>query len=189
VNDRNSTFLAASTWWRLPFLRGAAIGVLALAVSAINAAAQETPPAADTIPPPLKHLSKSERSQLDAETDVKKRTVLALGLMEGRLSESERLTSEDKFDEMYLELGGFHAIMDDTLKFLVRKNPDDNKTLNNLKRYEIGLRSFIPRLEKIRSQLPSNYDPYVKALVKYIIEAREKALSPFFGTNVVPDEK
>jgi hypothetical protein len=150
---------------------------------------QETPVGAEVAPPPLKLLAKTEAAQLHGETDVKKRTRIALEFMEGRLAESERLGSDGKFDEMYSQLGCFHAIMDDTLQFLVKHDTDSGKILNNLKKFEIGLRSFVPRLEIVRAQLPPNYEPYVRALVIYIGDAREKAIAPFFGTTVVPGEK
>jgi hypothetical protein len=133
----------------------------------------------DIAPPPLKLLSRDEREKLNAVADLKKRSQLALDLMDARLKTSETLWNESRYEEMYAQLGGFHAIMDDTVRFLVRQ-PDNAKTLYSLKRFEIGLRGFIPRLQAIRSQLPYSFDPYVKSLIQYISEARDKATAPFF---------
>jgi hypothetical protein len=78
--------------------------------------------------------------------------------------------------------------MDESLAFLTSQDKDRNKVLYNFKRLDIGLRAFMPRLETIRRDLPSRYDPYVKKLVKFISEAREKALEPMFGNTVVPGQ-
>ncbi len=138
-------------------------------------------------PPPLKQLSKSEKDQLDAQTNVKDRTKLALELMTVRLKKAEDLGANEGFDEMFTELGGFHALMDNTLTFLIKGNPNDGKVLNNIKRFEIGLRTFMPRLERIRRESPMKYETYVRNLMKYLRDARTKAVEPFFGTTVVPD--
>ncbi len=163
--------------------------VILPAFFAFNVSAQEIRIVGEVAPPPLKLLAEDEALQLHGETDVKKRTRIALELMEGRLVESEQLGEKGKFEDMYSELGCFHAIMDDTLQFLIKRDTESGKILNNLKKFEIGLRSFVPRLEIVRAQLPSNYEPYVRTLIKHIADAREKAIAPFFGTTVVPDEK
>ncbi|MEO6587995.1 MAG: hypothetical protein ABIP06_01595, partial [Pyrinomonadaceae bacterium] len=98
-----------------------------------------------TAPPPLKILSKEEGKQLAAETDIKKRTKLALDLMEIRLKKAEQLNSQQQFTEMFNELGGFHALVDKTLDFLDRNDNGGGKVLNNFKRIEMSLRAFLPR--------------------------------------------
>ena len=42
----------------------------------------------------------------------------------------------------------------------------EGKQLNSLKKFEIGLRSFTTRLEIVRRDLPSNFDPYLKTCLK-----------------------
>lgn len=141
----------------------------------------------DTAPPPLKIVSKEETRQLNAETDIKKRTKLALDLMETRLKKAETLNSQQKYSEMFDELGGFHALMDKTLDFLDRNDDGGGKILNNFKRLEINLRAFLPRLELIRRDLPARYEFYVRDLAKNVRRARSKAIEPFFGQTVVKD--
>ena len=138
----------------------------------------------------MKQLSKDEKQKLADETDVKHHTTTALELMGHRLENAEQLNSTRHFDEMYKELGGFNALMDAALKFLTSqdKDRDKNKVLNNFKRLDIGLRAFLPRLEIIRRDLPPQYEPYVRSLIKFINEAREKALEPLFGNTVVSDK-
>lgn len=137
-------------------------------------------------PPPLKILSKTEKKQLDEVTDLKKRTILALELMDAKLKKIEELDNQNEFAKMYEELGGFHALMDYTLNFLYRNNAN-RKNLNNLKRYEMGLRTFPPRIEVIRRELPIKYESYLRELLKIIRDTRSKAIEPFFGNTVVPN--
>jgi hypothetical protein len=141
----------------------------------------------DEAPPPLKILSKEEKQALAAEPEVKKHTTVALELMARRIENAERLNTAEKFDEMYKELGSFNAIMDDALKFLTKQDSDRGRVLNNFKKLEIGLRAFQPKLEVIRRNLSSQYEPYVRKLIRFIHEARAKAIEPFFGNTVVPD--
>ncbi|MCY7375227.1 MAG: hypothetical protein LH472_04560 [Pyrinomonadaceae bacterium] len=141
----------------------------------------------EEVPPPLKLLSKEEKSALEAQTDVKKRTILTLELMEARLVKAETGKTKEEFREMFNELGGFHALMDNTLNFLNRNNANSGKVLNNFKRIELSLRKYINRLELIRRDLPLEYEPYVRRLVKYVREARTKAVEPLFGETVLPN--
>src|SRR5215213_7706774 len=77
-----------------------------------------TQEAEDVAPPPLKLMSKDEKTRLNGETEPKSRTNLALDLMNQRLTHAEDLDSKNHFPEMYRELGSFHALMDDTLGYL-----------------------------------------------------------------------
>ncbi len=150
--------------------------------------AQEPNPL-DVAPPPFGLVSKSERSQLDALAEAKKRTKLALELMDLRIKKSEELHARQDFDEMFKELGGFQALVDDMLRFLTRNDNDSRKILDNFKRFEIGIRGFRPRLEIIRRDLPSRYEVYVRNLIKYLRDARTRAVEPFFGDTVLPNRK
>ena len=141
----------------------------------------------DAAPPPIRVISKEEQQLLAAETAVKKHTSIALELMSKRLDNAESLNSAGRFDDMYSELGSFHALMDDALHFLIKQDTDSGRVLNNFKKLEIGLRAFQPRLETIRRDLSSRYEPYIRTLIKYIHEAREKAIEPMFGKTVVRD--
>lgn len=154
--------------------------------SALTVSAQENEQR-DTAPPPLKIISKEETRQLNAETDIKKRTKLALDLMEIRLKKAENLNSQERYSEMFDELGGFHALVDKTLDFLDRNDNGGGKVLNNFKRVEISLRAFLPRLELIRRDLPERYELFVRDLAKSVRKARARAIEPFFGDTVVKD--
>lgn len=137
-------------------------------------------------PPPVRAMNSSERTQLDNQQGLKERTKLALALMSTRLSKAEELNAKSEFAAMYNELGGFHALMDDTLEFL-ESAPRKDKTLDNLKRFEMTLRGFAPRLALIRREAPQEYDHYVRVLLRYLRDARSKAIEPLFGNSVVPN--
>jgi hypothetical protein len=166
-----------------------------LVVSLFAAAAIAQPPDDEDIefdpnaaPPPVRAMSSTERTQLDAQQGLKDRTKLALALMSSRLSKAEELNAKNDHTAMYSELGGFHALMDDTLEFL-EAAPRKDKTLDNLKRFEMTLRGFAPRLALIRRESPPEYDHYVRVLIKYLRDARSKAIEPLFGNQVVPSRR
>lgn len=149
--------------------------------------AQEAAPG-DT-PPPPKVISKEEKARLEAQSDLKKRTKLALELMDARMTAAEQFHNKVELDAMFVELGAFHALVDYTLDFLNKVDKESGKALNNFKRFEIGLRTFAPRLEIIRRDIPLKYEFYVRSLAKYLRNARAQAVEPLFSDSVVPIKK
>ncbi|MEP6787435.1 MAG: hypothetical protein ABJB40_03325 [Acidobacteriota bacterium] len=143
----------------------------------------------DLAPPPLKLISKDERARLDSETDVKSRTKLELEMMNLRLAEAEKLNASENYDGVFRELGAFHGLMDDGLDYLIKRDTGSGKVLDNFKRLEIALRGFGPRLEVIRRDLPIKYEDYLRRLIKYVRDARSKAIDPQFGYTVLPGQK
>jgi hypothetical protein len=167
------------------------ISVIAVLLLGITSAALGQPPEDDVdhAPPPLKILNADEKSRLRAETEVKRRTKLGLELMDARLKRAETFDTAENYDEMFFELGAFHGLMDDMLGFLNKSDRDSDKVLNNFKRFEIGLRGFITRLEMIRHDLPLRYELYVRNLARNLRAARARAIEPLFDDTVVPDKK
>jgi hypothetical protein len=151
--------------------------------------AQQPDDTLEGYPPPLKIIPKEEKNLLNAETDPKRHTGLALQLSEAHLEKAEELNGKSDFVHMYSELGAFNAVIDEVLQFIERHDDGGGKILNSSKKLEIGLRSYAPRLETIRRDLPVGYEPYVKSLIKTVRNARSKAVEPFFGTSVVPQPK
>jgi hypothetical protein len=143
----------------------------------------------DLAPPPLKLLSPDEKNRLASETEVKRRTKLALELMDARLRQAETLDAAENYDEMFVQLGAFHGLMDNTLEFLNKSDKDSNKVITNFKRLEIGLRGFNPRLQMIHHDLPIRYEHYVRNLIRYLRTARARAIEPLFDDTVLPDKK
>lgn len=165
-------------------LRGIAV-VLAALVSTFVFASLVIAQSDDVPPPPLKMMSKTEKAELATKTEPKERVNLALQFMEARLKSAEKDRIDENYSVMYAELGGFDAIMDSTLDYLLHSNANEGRRLNSLKKFEIGLREFVPRIEGIRRETPLNFEPYLKSLLKYISDAREKAIAPFFSNTVV----
>ncbi|CAN5470490.1 hypothetical protein BH10ACI3_BH10ACI3_11690 [soil metagenome] len=151
---------------------------------AFTASAQDDPP--ETAPPPLKVMTKDERGRLDAAPDMKARVKLSLAMMDARIIAADKYRTGDDFEGVYRELGGFHALMDDSLDYLHRLDTGSGKVLDNFKRLEIGFRGFAPRLETIWSEMPLKYEDYVRKLLRYLRDARTKALEPQFGDSVLP---
>ncbi|HXF42702.1 MAG TPA: hypothetical protein VNK26_03105 [Pyrinomonadaceae bacterium] len=133
-------------------------------------------------------MSKNEGQTLFAENSPKDRVNLALKFMDQRVSQAESLAKSGDYMGMYDQLGAFQAIMDDTLNYLLRQPQQKGNVLDALKKYEIGLRKLAPRIGVILRELPPNFDPYVRLLLKYIRDARSKAVEPLFGDTVVPNQ-
>ena len=140
----------------------------------------------DSVPPPSKVIDKAEKAKLDEVTDEKDHTILALAYMDAHLKQAEKFFGAQDYYNLYVELGAFHYLMDNTLDFLLRRNTGSNKMRSNLKRYEIALRAFAPRLELIRREVETKYEPYILKLLKSLRETRTKAIEPLFGDTVVP---
>lgn len=140
-------------------------------------------------PPPLKFVTKDEKDRLEGQADLKAKTKLALELMNERLVEGERLNSAGNFDGLFRELGRFRGLVDYTFGFLGKAGSADKKVLDNYKRLEISLRSFMSRVEVIHRELPVKYEEYVRGLMKYLRVARTKALDPQFSDTVLPGVK
>lgn len=137
-------------------------------------------------PPALKIISKEEKSALAGISDVKDRTKLALDFMEARLKKAETLNTEESFGDLLSELGSFHALMDDALKYLNRNGDGSGKAMSTFKRFEMALRAFMPRLELIRRELPDSYEYHVRKLLRTVRDTRSKAVEPFFSTTILP---
>ncbi len=166
--------------------RIAMIAAAAAFASAEAAAQNNEIPAA---PPPLKMISDAERSRLDREKGVKGRTKRSLELMEVRLDNAEAAIRTEDFDKAFSELGVFHALVDDALGFLYDSDTDKRKVQFNFKRFEIGIRSFTPRLELIRREMPLTHETYVLSLIKQLRDARTRATEPLFGETVLRDNE
>lgn len=158
-----------------------------------NASAQGMTVASQTAfnevaPPPLAILSKDEKTALEADPQAKSRTSLTLTLMEARLKAAEQHYSGEDYVSMYKELGGFQALLENQLGFLLRSSGTSNKAVTSLKKFEISLHAFAPRIEILRREVPTAYEPYLKSLLKNLSEARERALEPLFGSAGQPDQ-
>ena len=156
-------------------------------LSGVNVLAQEEEIPANLAPPPVKVISKEELSALGGLNDVKDRTKLAIDLMEARLKKAETLNTSESYTDCLNELGSFNALMNDTLKFLNRNDDGRGKVLTTFKKFELALRTFMPRIELIRRELPDDFEFHVRSLLRTVRDTRAKAVEPFFSTTVVND--
>ena len=143
----------------------------------------------EPIPPPVIVVTKNEREKLDAARDSKERIKLSLDMMNSHLLAAEKYNTDQNFDAMFRELGGFHGLLDNAMAHLERQNQESAKVLDNYKRLEIGLRGFSTCLEGIRRDMPIRYEDYVRKLLIHLRDMRTKAAEPFFRDLVVPNTK
>lgn len=165
--------------------------VVLLAVCTLSSEllAQQGEPSIDELaPPPLKMFSAEERQQLEASTNIKKRTQLSLDLMEARILKSEKLASESAYKDSLRELAGFQALVENSLDYLHKTDAGGKKADGSFKKFEMYLRKQVSRLEIIRRAMPFKYGYYVQKMMKAVREARAKAIEPLFGDSVVAEE-
>lgn len=136
--------------------------------------------------PPMKFVSRSERTQLSATRDAKSRTRATIELAEARLARAEQLTAEQNYNAASGELGIYQGLIEDALDFLGDITKNDNKLRDTYKRLELALRTHCMRLEAIRRATPSEYAVHVKAICECARNARSEALNSFYGDTVVP---
>lgn len=141
----------------------------------------------DIVPPPLNIITKEEKKQLDAETKMKDRTILALELMENRLLKSAEFAGKDKYRNSLDELGGFQALVRNTLNYL-KQFEHQKSSLKNFKRFEMTLREFLPKLELIRREMPLEYSYHVRQMMKFVRDTRTRAIEPMYGNTVISEK-
>src|SRR5882724_10871294 len=95
------------------------IAAICLAFLGATVKAQEPPVQQLTAPPPPKVISRDEREQIDASKDSKARIKLILTLAENHLLAAEQFTSHPNFEAASGEVGKYHALIDEALKFAV----------------------------------------------------------------------
>jgi len=150
--------------------------VITLLSASVNAATAE-------FPPPIKTLSESDQRFLEAAPNISERLKRASSLMSARLSAAESAVANGDEIRMFFELGIFHGLVDDTLLKLLQYDGKKRTSvqLSNLKRFEMILRSFPPRIELIRRRtFDPDFDSYITSLQSDIRDARSRALDPMF---------
>ncbi len=138
-------------------------------------------------PPPMKFVSRDERSQLNAK-DAKSRIRTTLELAADHLAKAEAFTSQGKFDQASEELGGYLGLLDDARSFLATMNPSKNSTRDLYVHFEIGLRKLPPRLAVMRRSTPADYAGNLKAAEEYTKDTRSEVLDKFYGHTVLRED-
>jgi hypothetical protein len=132
-------------------------------------------------PPPLKSVSRDERSQMDSARDTKMRLRTTMEMAEARLIRAEQLAAGQQYDAACDQLGSYQGIIENLLSYLNQREPRKNKIRDILKRFELALRAQSPRIEAIRRVTPSEHAVNVKAILDFSYRARTEALNSFFG--------
>ena len=161
---------------------------LLICVLSLSALAQQPRSPQLPAPPPMRFVSREERSQLNA-TDPKARLRTSMALAENRLSRTEEYTSLRKFDQASEELGGYLGLLDNLRAYLGSMNRDKGGTRDLYRHLEIALRAHIPRLAVMRRTTPAAYAGNLKAAEEYVREARSDALDSFYGHSVLREDQ
>jgi hypothetical protein len=137
-------------------------------------------------PPPMKFVSRGERTQLAGARDAKSRTRATISLAEARLTRAEQLTAGQQYEAASAELGIYQGLVDDALDYLdsVEKKKKSRDVYKNL---ELALRAHCARIEAIRRMTPAEYAVHVKAICEHARNARTEALNAFYGDTVIRD--
>ncbi|KXK03426.1 MAG: hypothetical protein UZ17_ACD001001235 [Acidobacteria bacterium OLB17] len=139
----------------------------------------------DSAPPPLLVASKEELARILAPEDNRDKAELSLEALSAHLSKAEAASSAGDLELAYKELGQFCAIMHRTLSALLVYDARGRQDLRALKKYDIGLRKFLLRLENLRAEMPARYEDFAVKTIHYLQDTRDAALKPMFADNVV----
>jgi len=139
----------------------------------------------DSAPPPLLIASKDELARILAPRDNDDKAKLSLDSLETHLANAEASNAAGDLDAVYTELGRFCAVMQRTLSALLVYDSSGHQDLRALKRYDIGLRKFVRRLENLRGELPASHEGFAVKTIHYLQDTRDAALKPMFADNVV----
>lgn len=143
-------------------------------------------------PPPMRFVSRTERTQLDQTRDAKSRLKATIKMAEERLARAEGLTGQKAFDEASEEIGGYLGLIGDMRQFIGTLDRDKGSTRDINRHFEIAVRPHIPRLAVLRRSTPANYSVHLKDAEEYIKDTRSEALDSFYGHSVLrepPPEK
>ena len=158
-------------------------------VQAANAQDPQPSPTPLTAPPPFKMIVKEERAQLDQTTDASKRLKLTITFAGAHLTNAEQHTSRENYEAASTEVGMYHALIENALKFLSTFKRDSNKTRDLYKRLELALRADGPRLTAMRRITPLEFAVWIKHVEDFARDGRTEALNSFYGHTVVRDQK
>jgi hypothetical protein len=157
----------------------------ALCVPALGA--QDPRVQEQTAPPPLKIITRPERSQLNESKDQKARVKTTIELAETHLANTETATSQHNYDKAAAEAGMYWALVEDAFSFMKTMDRDSNRRRDLYKRLELALRAHGPRLSTIRRSTPVEYAVWIKEIEDFARKGRTEALNSFYGDTVIHD--
>jgi hypothetical protein len=136
-------------------------------------------------PPPMRFVSRTERSQLKAEMSPKSRLKATLTMAEDHLARAESQTDQKRFDSASAELGSYLGLIGDLREFLATLNAGKSDTRDLYRHLEIAVRAHLPRLAVMRRTTPVGYAVHIKEAEEYIKDTRSAALDSFYGQSVL----
>jgi hypothetical protein len=142
-----------------------------------------------TAPPPLRTISKEERSQIETPSDGKQRIKLTIEFADVHLTNAERDTAQNNYEAASNEVGSYYALIKNSLTYLATLKRDSNKTRDLYKRLELALRADGPRLTQMRRITPLEFAVWIKEVEDFARESRTEALNSFYGHTVVRDSQ
>jgi|ERR1051326_1001104 hypothetical protein len=160
-------------------------GVVICFAVAVVAQQPRTPPM--PAPPPMKFVSRDERSQIDSK-DPKARISITLELASDHLTKAEDFTARKQFDQASEELGYYLGLLDDARVFLGTMNSNKNSTRDLYRHFDLGLRKLPPRLAVMRRNTPAEYAGNLKAAEDYTRDTRSEVLDKFYGHTVLRED-
>ena len=169
---------------------------LLLVLACVQAvAAQDAQPPAQpsptplTAPPPFKMIVKEERAQIEQTQDLSKRLKLTITFAGAHLTAAEQHTARENYEAASVEVGMYHALIENALAFLSSIKRDNNKTRDLYKRLEMALRADGPRLTAMRRITPLEFAVWIKHVEDFARDGRTEALNSFYGHTVVREQK
>jgi hypothetical protein len=136
-------------------------------------------------PPPMHLVTKSDRSQLDVARDPKTRMKANMTLAIDHLTQTEKLTTDGKFDEASAELGSYLGLIGDLRDYIATLDPNKGSTRDLYRHFEMDVRPHINRLAIIQRTTPASYVRNIKDAEEFVKETRSEALDSFYGHSVL----
>lgn len=130
-------------------------------------------------PPPLKAITWTELDRLKSAEDLGDELKITQSLIESRLGAAEGALRSGNELRMFLELGVFHALIERILERLLENQGSklSGSQISNLKKLEMLLRSYPPRIELMRRR-SFEFDSYLGRLQVFVRDSRSRALEP-----------
>lgn len=170
-----------------PMIRGAQVILFLTAIGVLTATGQVPHPDDQAAPPPLKVITRAERSQINESKDPKERIKTTLELAEAHLGNAENQTNQHEYDGAAAQAGMYWALVEDAFSFMKTVKSDSNPRRDLYKRLELSLRAQGPRLSSIRRTTPSDYAIWIKQIEEFARNGRTEALNSFYGHTVIRD--
>lgn len=164
---------------------------LLAAVIAVPSLAQEPHSKPEQAPPPMKTITRAERTEIDTAGGSKERVKVTLVFAETQLASAEQRSAQSDYPAASSAIGRYWALLDDVFGFLKTLKTESTKTRDLYKRVELTLRAHGPRLTAMRRSTPAEYSIWIREVEEFARNGRTEALNSFYGHTVIrePSQK